>query len=86
MADRGLTRVLCEGGGQLAAALLRADLIDEIVAISAGKVIGGDGVPGIGALGLDRLEDAPRFERRETRALGADTLVRFHRARGAQTA
>ena len=31
LGDRGLTRVLCEGGGRLAGALLHSDLVDEIV-------------------------------------------------------
>ena len=33
LGDRGLTRVLCEGGGRLSAALLEADLVDEVVLI-----------------------------------------------------
>jgi diaminohydroxyphosphoribosylaminopyrimidine deaminase / 5-amino-6-(5-phosphoribosylamino)uracil reductase len=37
---QGLTRVLCEGGGQLAAGLLRAGLVDRIVVFSAGALIG----------------------------------------------
>ena len=33
---RGLTRVLCEGGGRLAAALIEDDLVDEMVCYTAG--------------------------------------------------
>ena len=36
LGDRGMTRVLCEGGGRLAAALLQADLVDEIVRYTGG--------------------------------------------------
>ena len=39
----GLTRVFCEGGGALAASLLEADLVDELVGFTAGLVIGAEG-------------------------------------------
>ena len=77
LAAHGLTRVLCEGGGRLAAALMRAGLVDEIVTIAAGKAIGGDGVPGIAALGLSALDAAPRYDLVETRALGGDVALRW---------
>ena len=37
LGERGLTRVLCEGGGRLAAALIEADLVDEVVCYTAGR-------------------------------------------------
>lgn len=77
LAAQGLTRILCEGGGILAAALLRAGLVDEVIHISAGKVIGGDGTAAIAPLGLRALSDAPAFQLAETRPLGADTLSRW---------
>lgn len=58
LADEGLTTVLVEGGGRLAAALLRSDLVDEVHWILAPKLIGGDGRPGLGPLELRRLADA----------------------------
>lgn len=75
----GLTRVFCEGGGALAAALLGADLVDELVVMSAGLALGAEGRPALGALGLDRLTEAPRFRLVETRALGGDVLHRWRR-------
>ncbi len=74
LAQGGLTRVFCEGGGALAASLLQAGLVDELVGMSAGKILGAEGRPAIGALGLDRLSDAPRFSLRETRPVGTDLL------------
>ncbi|WP_281286973.1 bifunctional diaminohydroxyphosphoribosylaminopyrimidine deaminase/5-amino-6-(5-phosphoribosylamino)uracil reductase RibD [Aquicoccus porphyridii] len=79
LGDQGLTRVLCEGGGALAASLLAADLVDELVIFSAGMALGAEGLPSIGAMGLARLGEAPRFERVETRAVGADILHRWRR-------
>lgn len=80
LADRGLTRVFCEGGGGLAATLLAADLVDEVAAFSAGAVIGAEGVPMIGVLGLDRLADAPRFRLHAVQEIGGDLLHRWRRA------
>ncbi|MDO5622077.1 MAG: bifunctional diaminohydroxyphosphoribosylaminopyrimidine deaminase/5-amino-6-(5-phosphoribosylamino)uracil reductase RibD [Paracoccus sp. (in: a-proteobacteria)] len=78
LAAEGLTRVFCEGGGQLAAALLRSGQVDELVGYSAGVVIGGDGRASVGAMSLNRLTDAPRFDLIEVQRIGPDL---FHRWR-----
>ncbi len=80
LGQAGLTRVLCEGGGSLAATLLGADLVDELVGFTAGLALGAEGQPSLGALGLDRLGEAPRFRLIETRAVGGDVLHRWVRA------
>jgi len=70
----GLTRVFCEGGGALAASLLGAGLVDELVGFCAGIAIGAEGQPSLGAMGLDRLSAAARFHLIETRAVGPDVM------------
>lgn len=75
----GLTRVLCEGGGALAAALLDAGLVDELVGYTAGLAIGAEGRPAVGALGLARLDEAARFTLAETQVLGGDVMHRWVR-------
>ncbi|MFN7002919.1 MAG: bifunctional diaminohydroxyphosphoribosylaminopyrimidine deaminase/5-amino-6-(5-phosphoribosylamino)uracil reductase RibD [Roseinatronobacter sp.] len=80
LAARGLTRVFCEGGGELAASLLRVGLVDELVVFAAGKLIGAEGRAGVGPLGLEGLADAPRFDLIELRAVGADVMQRWRRA------
>ncbi len=80
LAAEGLTRVFCEGGGALAASLLAADLVDELITFTAGMAIGAEGTPSIGALGLERLAAAPRFALSETRTIGPDILTRWGRA------
>jgi diaminohydroxyphosphoribosylaminopyrimidine deaminase / 5-amino-6-(5-phosphoribosylamino)uracil reductase len=78
----GLTRVFCEGGGALAASLLADDLVDELLGFTAGLTIGAEGLPAIGALGLERLDAAPRFELAETQGIGPDVMHRWTRAVG----
>jgi len=77
---RGLTRVFCEGGGEFAASLLRAGLVDELISFTAGVVIGADGRAGTGALGLTRLSLAPRFQLADVEEIGGDILHRWVRA------
>ena len=76
---RGLTRVFCEGGGELAASLLRAGLVDRLVGYTAGMALGADVRPSVAGLGLAHLADAPRFRLHETRRLGADVLHLWQR-------
>lgn len=74
LGSHGLTRVFCEGGGALAASLIEADLVDELVGFNAGVVIGAEGLPGIGAMGLSRLAEAPRYRLQSVRPVGNDIL------------
>ena len=76
----GLTRVLCEGGGMLAASFLSAGLVDELIVFAAGKMIGAEGQPGVGPLGLSALAQAPTFELVEVTGVGGDVLQRWRRA------
>ena len=75
----GLTSVFCEGGSALAATLLAHDLVDELVGFTAGVTIGAEGLPALGALGVGRLEEAPRFQLVDSRPVGPDILHRWRR-------
>lgn len=68
----GLGSLLVEGGGELAAALLREKLVDEIHWLLAPKLIGADGRPSLGALGLDHLAQASLLHDVRTRRLDDD--------------
>lgn len=74
LADRGLTRILSEGGSTLAAALIQGRLVDELVVFSAGALIGADGHPALGPLHLAALADAPRPGLVETQRVGPDLM------------
>ena len=73
----GLTRVLCEGGGALAASLLAGGLVDEIVGFTAGLALGAEGRPALGPMGIDALAEAPRFRLAEATVVGGDVLHRW---------
>ncbi len=74
LAGHGLTRVFCEGGSALAASLIEADLVDEVAGFTAGIMIGAEGLPGVGALGLSHLEAATRYRLISAQPIGADVL------------
>jgi diaminohydroxyphosphoribosylaminopyrimidine deaminase/5-amino-6-(5-phosphoribosylamino)uracil reductase len=74
LGGRGLTRVLVEGGGELAASLLRAGLVDRIAWFRGNQVLGGDAQPAAGPLALDSLDAAPGFRRVAVDRLGADVV------------
>lgn len=75
----GLTRVLCEGGGRLAAALLAAGLVDRIVLVTAPLALGAEGRPALGGLGLVALAAAPRFRLVAVERLGEDAMSEWER-------
>lgn len=81
LGDLGLTRVFCEGGGELAASLLSADVVDRLELHMGGVVIGAEGRPALGALGLDRLSDAPRFALTSVSQSGLDVVQSWRRQR-----
>jgi diaminohydroxyphosphoribosylaminopyrimidine deaminase / 5-amino-6-(5-phosphoribosylamino)uracil reductase len=80
LGDRGLTRVLVEGGGTIAAAFLKARQIDRVSSYRAGLFMGSDSRSAVAALGICELDFAPRFTLMSTRAVGADTLETWCRA------
>lgn len=79
LGEAGLTRVLVEGGGTLAASLLRAGLVDDIAWFTAPLVIGGDGVAAVAGFGVTALAEAIRFAHDATRASGGDRLTTYRR-------
>jgi diaminohydroxyphosphoribosylaminopyrimidine deaminase / 5-amino-6-(5-phosphoribosylamino)uracil reductase len=79
LAQRGVTRLLVEGGSHLAASLLRAHFVDRLAWFRAPRLVGGDGIPAVAAFGLDRLGEAPGFERSSLIEAGDDVLETYRR-------
>ena len=77
LASLGLTRILCEGGASLAAALIRARLVDDLITFTAGKLIGGTGHAALGPLAHARLADLPTLTLIAHRQIGPDTMTHW---------
>jgi diaminohydroxyphosphoribosylaminopyrimidine deaminase/5-amino-6-(5-phosphoribosylamino)uracil reductase len=79
LAARGVTRLLVEGGAEVAASLIRRSLVDRIDWYRAPMLIGGAGRAATRPFGLARLDAAPRFTRTGLRKLGDDWLETYRR-------
>jgi len=77
LGDRGVTRLLVEGGAAVAASFVAAGVVDRLSVFRAPRLLGGDALGAIGALGLDRVEDGPVFRRESVVELGADILETY---------
>ena len=77
LGNRGITRLLVEGGSKLAGEFLGAGLVDRAYWFRAASVIGGDGLPAAAAFGIIRLQDAARFQRLDVTPLGNDVLETY---------
>tara|TARA_R110000868_G_scaffold2321_1_gene17179 strand:+ start:36836 stop:37414 length:579 start_codon:yes stop_codon:yes gene_type:complete len=76
----GYSRVMIEAGGQIAAAALGAGLVDRIEWFRAPIILGGDGIAVMAALGLERLDAAPTFQRVALVERGRDLQETYERA------
>jgi diaminohydroxyphosphoribosylaminopyrimidine deaminase / 5-amino-6-(5-phosphoribosylamino)uracil reductase len=80
LGEAGITRLLVEGGAQLAAGLLRAGLVDRIAWFHAPSILGADGWPAVQGFGIGRLDDMPRYIRIGETPFGHDMLTEFARS------
>lgn len=61
LASQGITRLLVEGGPAVVTSFLKAGLVDRVEWFRAPMLIGGDGLPAVGPLSADMLEQAIRL-------------------------
>ncbi len=80
LAEVGLTRVLIEGGGVLAASFLGAGLIDRLEWFTGAKIIGGDGLPAVAGFGVEELGDAPGYNLAGAREIDGDMYQSYRRS------
>lgn len=85
LASRGVGSVLVEGGGMVAAALLRAGFVDRVLWFVAPVLLGERGVPAVADAGRERMAGTVRLRVARVLRLGHDTLIESRplpRARG----
>ena len=74
LAKIGVGSLFCEGGGRLAASLVREGLVDELVWFSAGATMGDSGATAISDFGIETLADMPRFLPVSVEQVGDDVM------------
>lgn len=72
LAKHGITRVFCEGGSKLATTLLRSDLVDRLIHMQAGIMLGRPARSALEDLGFEHLTDVARFRLAHAQTLGND--------------
>ena len=79
LADKGITRLLVEGGARVASSFVSADLLDEVWLLRGTDPIGADGVAALEGLPLSSITQSPKFEVRASESLQKDTLTIYGR-------
>jgi|GEM_PF-2228242 len=80
LGGRGVGSILLECGAELAASFMAEGLIDRVEWFRAALIIGGDGLPALGPLGLTVLAEAPRYRLETVARLGPDLHETYLRA------
>jgi diaminohydroxyphosphoribosylaminopyrimidine deaminase/5-amino-6-(5-phosphoribosylamino)uracil reductase len=80
LSEKGITRLLVEGGSRVASSLVAAGLVDEAWLLRGPNVIGADGVPALDALPLSAITQSPKLRVRASEKLQDDTLTIYERA------
>src|SRR5476651_1071276 len=80
LAEKGITRLLVEGGARAASSFVAAGLVDEVWLLRGPDPVGADGVAALDALPLTTITQSPGFRVRASESLQKDTLTVYERA------
>lgn len=76
---RGLTRILCEGGPTLAAALIAQGFADEVIVLTSPDALGHAGVPALTDAARAKLAATSAYDPPEIETAGEDRIARYQR-------
>jgi diaminohydroxyphosphoribosylaminopyrimidine deaminase / 5-amino-6-(5-phosphoribosylamino)uracil reductase len=79
LSEKGITRLMVEGGARVASSLVAAGLVDEVWLLRGPDAVG-EGVPALDALPLAAITQSPGFKVRASETLQKDTLTIYERA------
>ena len=79
LSDKGITRLLVEGGARVASSLVSAGLVDEVWLLRGPTAVGADGINALDALPLTAITRSPTLKVRATESLQNDTLTIYER-------
>jgi diaminohydroxyphosphoribosylaminopyrimidine deaminase/5-amino-6-(5-phosphoribosylamino)uracil reductase len=80
LADKGITRLLVEGGARVASSFVAAGFVDEFWLLRGPDAVGDDGVAALDVLQLASVTQSPGFRIRASESLDKDTLTVYERA------
>jgi diaminohydroxyphosphoribosylaminopyrimidine deaminase/5-amino-6-(5-phosphoribosylamino)uracil reductase len=79
LSDKGITRLLVEGGARVASSFVAASLVDEVWLLRGPDAVGTDGIAALDALPLTAITQSPAFKRSASETLQRDTLTIYER-------
>jgi diaminohydroxyphosphoribosylaminopyrimidine deaminase / 5-amino-6-(5-phosphoribosylamino)uracil reductase len=79
LSEKGITRLLVEGGARVASSFVAAGLVDEAWLLHGPDLVGADGVSALDALPLTTITQSPAFKVRASETLQKDTLTVYER-------
>ncbi len=80
LAEKGISRLMVEGGSRVAASFVAADLVDEIWLFRGTEAVGTDGVDALAALPLSKITQSQLFKVHTSETFDRDTLTVYERA------
>src|SRR4051812_12612106 len=80
LAEKGITRLMVEGGSRVAASFVSADLVDEIWLFRGAEGVGSGGVDALDALPLSKITQSHAFRVHASETFDHDTLTVYERA------
>jgi len=72
LGQRGILYLMVEGGSRVLASFINQSLFDEIILVMAPILIGGDGIPSTGALGINKVTQSVKLEVKRRKRYGQD--------------
>ncbi len=81
LADRGITRLLVEGGAQVHSSFLKAGMFDELLIYRAPTLLGAENTAMVAELGIETLTQRFDLTRKTVQILGTDILETYTKQR-----
>jgi len=79
LSEKGITRLLVEGGARVASSFVAAGLVDEVWLLRGPDAVGTDGIAALDTLPLTAITQSPAFKRSASETLQKDTLTIYER-------
>jgi diaminohydroxyphosphoribosylaminopyrimidine deaminase/5-amino-6-(5-phosphoribosylamino)uracil reductase len=80
LSERGVTRLMVEGGARVASSFVAAGLVDETWLLRGTVTVGENGVSALDAMPLGAITQSPNYRVRASETLGQDSLTIYERA------
>ncbi len=79
LSEKGITRLLVEGGARVASSFVAAGMVDEVWRLRGPDAVGTDGIAALDALPLTAITQSPAFKRSASETLQEDALTIYER-------